>query len=480
MAWLGNIYLTSNDKDQELFELLLVRLRAHFGDKTVMVLSGEPKRLTADDVVLVLLASSSIRWQENDTAPRWIEKALQLQSTLIPLVVDNAPLPAAGELPENVRGLLLQQWRNLERGYHFENDLGQLLLHIERRIPQRPDETLRWDLGLLVASRIMIVTGLIPLPFLIGEAYLWPYGLESLYELQLLRNAELTTAIIYTVGCILGAFSSWRSAVLTDIQKTTNARRLGSTYNAPRRSLLEYLTVGCAWSALRIGAWSVAGVVVMGIVAVLTQFMKTRRISWQPWMLTSCVGVAMGSTITISLDRRLDRIELAVQEVEVAMDRFETLSNANDFAFCEAAFLRAREKASFLPQPYHGLALLYFWRATQRMPDSVGGGFLSFFPSEPFSNFEPIATSVRRDPARTEALRQAEFWTIEALNRYPDRARGLFLPSTASAGLAYAMYADILYLNGELDIAREIKQKANDVSPWLDIFGGLFRWWEYE
>ncbi len=480
MVWLGNIYLTSNHEDQALFEQLLSRLRTHFGAKTVIVVSDKPKRLTADDVVLVLLSSASIRWQENDTPSVWIEKALQVQCTLIPLVVDNAPLPAAEDLPENIRGLLLQQWRSIERGYHFENDLGQLLLHIERRIPQRPDETLRWDLWLLVSSRIMIVSGLLPLPLLLGEAFVWPYGLESLRELQMLRQAQLSTAIIYTVGCILGAFSSWRTAVLTDIQNTINARRLGSTYIAPRRSLLEYLAIGSAWTALRIGVLSLAGVGIIGIVAMLQRYLKARELAWQPWMLTSCIGIALGCTLTAALDRRLDRIEYAVQELAVGMERFEKLSSADDFAFCEAAFLRARDQASFLPQPYHGLALLYFWRATQRMPDTVGGGFGSFFQSSPFASFEPIAVSVRSDPARWEALKQAESWTVEALDRYPNRSRGLFLPSTASAGLAYAMYADIQYLNGQLDIALEIKKKASDIAPWLDIFGGLFRWWEYE
>ncbi|MFI7596601.1 TIR domain-containing protein [Actinoplanes sp. NPDC049681] len=143
-----------SDDDDFAAALVDDHLRAVFGDRNVFkdtrsLEAGTDfppelwRRLLSSRVLLVLIGR---RWltpdagglrridRADDYVRQEIEAALQAGLRIIPVLLNNAPLPAADELPASLRGLVTRQFVRL-RQRHSGMDLSHLVEALSSSVP---------------------------------------------------------------------------------------------------------------------------------------------------------------------------------------------------------------------------------------------------------------------------------------------------------------------------------------------------------
>ena len=132
--------------------------------------------------------------QSDDVHRREIELALASSATVIPILVDNATMPAREDLPPSIAALADLQARRLSEAHrHRVADLKTLIADIEkaglRRIPQT-DTKRWWDSSLRLAGavlRLLLITFVTSVALLVAAhiALGWSFPPEQISALTL-------------------------------------------------------------------------------------------------------------------------------------------------------------------------------------------------------------------------------------------------------------------------------------------------------
>jgi hypothetical protein len=141
--------------------------------------------LKSAEVVLVLMGRRWLSvtdtegrprlWQPDDVHRREIELALESSATVIPVLVDNAAMPAKEKLPPSIAALADLQARRLSEAHrHRVTDLERLIGDIERAGLRRislPEKVRPWHFPLRFAGtilRLLLITFIISVVLLVA------------------------------------------------------------------------------------------------------------------------------------------------------------------------------------------------------------------------------------------------------------------------------------------------------------------------
>lgn len=477
-----------------LQERVSEQFRNHFGAERVLAVKSRKVLCRTGDVVVVLILppepgekSSSAAFSLEGLLAPWIEMAMNAGIPVLPVLVSAAKLPQPDALPETIRDFAHAQWQVLGEGEHFQNDLGLLVSHIEAHLPERPGEFASHDHWLfLLGIPLLVVGGFSTLQWFC-EVFLWPYGLERGEQLAALRRwLTLVGCWPLGAGALLCSAAAWWRNVRGDARLRADSLRRGVNLELPPRDPLAFASMGFAVASWGVGVLGAAPAILLGLAA---QISFWRSGAGQPRLAFIAMVTAVLSTLAWSgLNQRMAAISRTLPMLSEGVAKARTA--ADDAAATEAEQLlrAAAREAPFMPQPHHALALLYVRRANGYSDPVYGGG--SFFsgglfgeaaPAAPAPSEDPTVPPVAAEPAEQSKNRFLSAALQElnlAIARYPSRAAGLAGPKGNSAGNAYQLRASLYELQNRQEEAERDRRTADRVNPWLDIFGGLLRWWD--
>jgi hypothetical protein len=486
---MNQVFVSSNEEDQidtQVFDLL----RTHFGHESVHVVGEGAVNCQRGDVLLVLLkrrktdtdGSQVPVVDKGSLLARWIERALDLNVAVIPVLVDGALLPAAKNLPEELRGLAYKQWQILEIGEHWARDLGKIIGQIEIHLPTRPGTLAAIDYWLFPLGILLVVWGaLVTLQWLM-EVLVWHYGFQTSVDVTRLRWKFCIFGFLpLGVGTVLIAAGLFWQKLRFDVSRRAEDFRHGRFQESYPHEPVAYVTLGFGVLSIATGLSSlIAGgfTVLIASFCALFGLMRWRRDGRleerQKYILG--VGIAwLAILLSVVVHWRSEAIANCLVHMTkgtalaTPADRDSFLASDDDnFAAANKEFEAAKKTFPASPLSYHALATVSYRQLHEDLA-----------PKAP----APAGVTVTPEPVLTDAdvRRRLESILHEldgAIRRYPQSARGFFEPSRAEAQKAYELRATVEEELGRKDEAEQDRTTARKIRPSFDILGGFFRWWE--
>lgn len=419
------------------------RLSEHFGASHVQLGGGGDQWRSGDAVVLFFEAPPAA-WADpqrreqlcRELADPSIEKALAADATLIPVLVDGARMPAADQLPPALAALSYKHALPVRSNVQLPRDLGRLVEDLEAQLRRVVGEAFALELWLLPLGIFATALGLAYSDAYFRDVGEWSFAYQTEEEL---RRASWQLAAagpgLLGAGMLMITVGLWW-------RRARRAARQRAEYYRSGSGALPRPVCGLAWGCLIAGAaatgwsWPAAALAcALGIWALWS--LRGGKLGRSELTLIGLglAGAAVGVAWTTERSRREAHVKEALAEYEAG--RRELFAKRSD------------------------AAIERFSAATRHWP--------------PYANAYLRLAQIHRDENRpVEALAAIN----EAIARYPRVEQGFFSPSVRNAQQAYELRAQLHDAADKADLAQQDRDAGSALTQSLNLFGGIFRFWE--
>jgi tetratricopeptide (TPR) repeat protein len=424
---------------------VLTRLRAHFGAGRVIAASGQLPPSAANAVIVALLSASEVMKCDAggglplDQFGAWdgtgLEAALQSDAMVLPMLLDGAVMPAHVTIPEPFHKIAFKHALPIRCGAELDRDVGRLINDLEQHLQYSPATRFAWDHWLVPIGTVGV---LICSPYLVlwlCDAWYWNHAYttaaryaEACWPLTNYGPKLLGTLLfVMAVGL---AYRQHRRRVIARAEHFRTGK--GELPPAENRWLIAARIF--TWSSLGWGWWA-GGLAVLSVIGALVRSAQAHvpRPGWRSVSLILAVSIS-ASVWGLWRDALTNRLATALRE----NDAGRTALAAGQFDEAKEHFDSAIAAYPNLGRSYESLGLLY---ARQRQNEAA-----------------------YREFSRAIAL-------------YPTGSRGLFGPDKKQIAATYRYRAQVASEMGQKDMAASDESQANELTPFIDIFGGFFRFW---
>lgn len=421
-----------------VFDQVAERLDQHFARGLVIRSGGDAAALAHDDAVVVFIQRAA----DGDAAP-WseladprLEAALAAGVPLIPVLIDGAAMPTERQLPPSVRGLAFQHALPLRGDGRLPRDVGRLIVDLEAQLRHVVGNLFAYDLWLMPLGVLAALFGFAYSVVYARDLTDWSFGYETVERFRHgMRVLLLAGPGALGAGLLMIAAGVWW-------RRTRKAARLRAEYFRLAAGELPELDNALAFGCLAAGAaavgWGfIAGAIAftLGVCALLTTGERPLRRAGAAAVFVGLAAAIAGSvwtTVTGQVERRL----------AAAIAQYEAGRQELDAGRLAEARLRFQSAADLHP-PYANAHLR-------------------------------LAELAVREQKLDAALEAAD----RAIARYPTQSQSSFGPDQQIVSDAYGVRAEIYSQLGDAPLAAADRDMMSKVSGFINIFGGMFRFWE--
>jgi tetratricopeptide (TPR) repeat protein len=421
------------------------RLRSHFGPRRVVTCREKLSVIDDDDTVVALL-SAGLSFGEKVPGglplnePRRLEASgigavFAREGTVVPVLLDGAVMPPHTTLPETTRKLAFRHALPIRCDVELDRDLGRLIKDLEVHLQHFPGKSSAWDSWLLPIGIVGSVLCCVFLFLWLIDAWYWNYGYQTVESYH-----EARFSLTMFGPGLLGAFLMLTGTAMCLRRHRRRANQRTEHFHTGTGAVPPYddPTVAAALvlsgASIGWGGWGSVPAILFVVVAIVRRTCGlSPRIAWR--------GVLVALVIAISAALWASWRTSVVDQFEVALGAYEQGI--------------AAEKESRLPEAQHAFEAAI--AAFPRFGHAYQGLGLVY--------------------ARSNDAQAAYRELSNAIDRYPTEPRGLFDPDRDMVSAAYRNRAKVAEKLGQAAQAESDNKKASELTPFMDIFGGFFRWW---
>jgi tetratricopeptide (TPR) repeat protein len=424
---------------------VLVRLRAHFGARRVLAAPGNLPTANRHALVVVLLSASARNGPATegglplDDFAAWqttgLDEVLVRDSTVLPMLLEATVMPAYTSIPEPFRKIAFLHALPIRCGEELDRDVGRLVSDVELHLRYSPGKVYAWDHWLVPLGMTGAVLSSPFLVFWLWDAWYWSYGYDTAarYCQACWWLTEFGPALLGLFLLLMAAGFGYRryrrTATLRAVHYQTGQ---GELPPAEDRWLLAARLL--TWTSIGWGWWT-------GVMAILalcggvarTMRSRPQRQDWRTILFVITVST-LASAWGLWRGSVTNHLATALSENDAGRAALEQ----EHYAEAQAHFESAIDEFPRLGHSYEGLGLMY---AHQR----------------------------QNEAAYRELSR--------AVNHYATGDRGLFGPAKDHIVTTYRYRAQVARAMGQVDAAAADEKTAGTLTPFMDIFGGLLRFW---
>lgn len=395
------------------------------GDVAVLVLERSPTEASGDPL-----------WPRE--AEPFVSRRLAEREIVIPALAGGVVMPGPQEFPEPLRELSFMHALPLRTGVTMPRDVGRLIESLETQLRWIVGNAYPHDGWLLTVGALATLLGFTYSLVAWFEFMHWSFGHDNLFDF--LRDRRwLFLAGPFSLGAglaMLGAGRWWRQVREYGRLRAARLRQgAGEVPERPDGPAAAVLCTGLAavgWGLPAASATVVAAVVAWG---------KRTEGAWKPQarrrLALGLAAAALGVAWTTPLWRRQHDLRHAVELVEESRVRVDAGASLE-------SILEPLEEASRVA-PWYGIA-----------PLEEALAYLEFE-----ENDKALAALDRAVPL------------------FPIRSQGVFEPSHARINEAYMLRAELHDSRGDAELAERDRDLAQQVQPFMALFGGLLRFWNW-
>jgi tetratricopeptide (TPR) repeat protein len=424
---------------------IVARLQAHFGARRVLAAPGRlPPSVTHSVIVALLSATESLEGDAGGGLPldefgTWdatgLDAVLRGDALVLPLLLDGAVMPAHASIPEPYRKIAFRHALPIRCREELDRDVGRLIRDLEQHLQYSPAKIFAWDHWLVP---IGMAGAIICSPYLVlwlWDAWFWNHGYTTAA-----RYAEACGKLTNYGPKLLGTLLFLMSAGLAYRQHrrrvVARAEHFHTGTGAPPPAENHWLVAARIFTWCSIGwGWWAGGLAIVSLIGALAHSVRVHvpLPNWRSITLILAVSIS-ASAWGLWRDALTDRLATALRE----NDSGRTALAAGQFAEAKNHFDSAIAAYPDLGRSYESLGLLY-------------------------------ARQKQNEAAYREFSR--------AISHYPTGYRGLFGPKKDQIVATYRYRAQVAAELGQADAAAADENRARELTPLMDIFGGLFRFW---
>jgi tetratricopeptide (TPR) repeat protein len=433
---MGRIWLIAPD-DSRVVEKVAQPLREHFGALRVLSRAADGEWLPGDAVVALLETPDG---HGEGAATPWhvvldarIERALAADAPLIPVLVDGVRMPEAAQLPDALRPLAFKHALPLRSDERLPRDVGRLVEDLESQLRQVVGEAFSFDLWLLPAGLVLAAGGVGYSVTLVRDVTDWSFGYETADALARgMWALALAGPALLGAGLLTAALGLWWR------MKRKYARQRAEFFRRGSGALPSPVN-GLAWACCCAGVAAVGWGIVAATVA------------------AACAARAVARRRELSHGGRLVALGLAGAVVGCAWTTAVWLRQQELAAAVQAyATGRQEQTAENLDS-----AIQRFEQVAAKWPWYANGHYR-------------LAEALAEQGRDRAALAAAD----AAISRYPTGAQSLWGPNQNRAHDAYMLRSRLHDRLGKRELADRDSKAAGRVSGFINILGGLMRFWE--
>lgn len=424
---------------------ILARLQSHFGMERVIPAVGRLPSSIDHCVIVVLLSKTQVAESDKggglpvDSFALWettgLDTALDNNCLVLPILIDNIVMPPHTTIPERFQKIAFKHALPIRCGEELDRDVGRLISDLEQHLQYRAVNIFAWDNWLIP---IGMIGTLVCMPFLV--LWLWDAMFWNHAYLSAARFREacwwltgvgpmLLGFFLMTMSCGF-AYRRHRQTLLARASHFYTGQGLLPVEESRWVSVARIFT----WISLGWGWW--AGVVAVASLAVAL-FRSAKYQAVKP--VWSLIGFVLTISICASAwglwrDLYVGQLEIALNENDLG----RACLDKGDFKAAKGHFDSAIGQYPKLARSYESLGL---WYARQQQNEAA------------YQEFS------------------------RAISLYNDGDRGLFGPDNDQIVGTYRYRAQLAQALGKADLAKADEQRISDLTPFMDIFGGMFRFW---
>ena len=424
---------------------VLTRLRAHFGVRRVIAAPGQLPPSTAHAVIVTLLSATEVVESDAggglplDQFGAWdatrLDAALRSDVMVLPMLLDGAVMPAHASIPEPFRKIAFKHALPIRCGDELDRDVGRLINDLEQHLQYSPAKAFAWDHWLVP---IGAAGALICSPYFVlwlCDAWYWNHGYTTAerYAEACSKLTNYGPKLLGTLLFVMGVGLAYRQRRWRAIARAEHFHTGKGTLPPAENGWLVAARI-FTWSSLGWGWWA-GGLAIFALGGARIRAARAHlpRPGWRSIALILAVSIG-ASAWGIWRDALTNRLATALRENDAGRGALAAgqLDNAKQhFESAIAAY-------PTLGRSYESLGLLY---ARQKQNEAA-----------------------YREFSRAIAL-------------YPTGSRGLFGPDKKQIVATYQYRAQVAKEMGQQDAAVADENRASELTPFMDIFGGLLRFW---
>jgi len=418
------------------------RLSEHFGAEQVYT-GPVGDKWHPNDAIVLFIETPTAAWADQqlrqqawaNIAEPCLEQALAADALLIPLLVNGVLMPAATQLPPAVQALAYKHALPIRGDQRLPRDVGRLVEDLEAQIRRVVGAAFPLEYWLIPLGVLATALGATYSAIFFRDLSDWSFAYETIGQLRrgLWYLATLGPGLL-GAGMLMLVGGLWWRVARRNAHQRAEYFRSGS---GDLPSKVNHL----AWGTLCAGA----GAAGWGLPAALVAF------GLGGWALWS----------THASDRRGDRMLLATGLIVAGAGAAWTLELVRRESHLRAALAEYEDGRQ---ERVAG--------RTEAAADCLAAA-MKLWP--PYANSYFRLAQIHHGENRVDDAMSA---VNDAIARYPTAEQGLFGPSVRLAAQALELRSQLYENAGQADAAQHDRDASRALSPWFNIFGGLFRFWE--
>jgi hypothetical protein len=411
------------------------RLVGHFGRSLV---DRSDAAAAPGDVLVTFIqphtGDGAADWTE--LADPRIERALADGAPVVPVLVDGVAMPSDDRLPASVRGLAYLHALPVRSDARLGRDVGRLIVDLESQLQHVVGNLFAYDFWLLPMGALLALFGAVYALVYVRDVTDWSFGYETLDGFRYgMRVLLLSGPGALGAGLLMIAAGVWWRRTRRGAARRAEYFRQATGGEPPADNAFAF---GCLCAGAAAAGWGlIAGAIALTLAACALLTMRERPLgrAGAAAVVLGLAGAAVGSAWTTYYWRLEQRLGATIGDYEAGRE--------------EAAaerFVPARAKLQAAADRYPAYANAHL----------------------------RLAELDLREERLAAALAAAD----RAVARYPAAAQSSFGPPQDVVAAAYELRAEVHERQGDPSLASRDRDMMGQVTGFMNIFGGIFRFWE--